>query len=94
MFVNRNGQLQESSSVTAALGVALNRAGLPRIRVHVLRHTTATVLFEAGAHPKLVQELLGHSTVALTLNTYSHVTVGLSIMAARTMDRVVLSPSG
>jgi integrase len=77
--------------VTDALKVALKRAGLPRIRVHDLRHTTATVLLEAGAHPKLVQDLLGHSTVALTLNTYSHVTAGLSDQAARTMDRMLSS---
>jgi integrase len=89
VFPNLNGELQESSSVTAALKVALSRAGLPRIRVHDLRHTTATVLLEAGAHPKLVQDLLGHSTVALTLNTYSHVTSGLSREAARTMDLVL-----
>jgi integrase len=91
VFPNLNGDLQESSSVTAALRVALSRAGLPRIRVHDLRHTTATVLLEAGTHPKLVQDLLGHSTVALTLNTYSHVTSGLSKEAARTMD-LVLTP--
>ena len=89
VFPNLNGALQESSSVTAALKVALSRAGLPRIRVHDLRHTTATVLLEAGTHPKVVQDLLGHSTVALTLNTYSHVTSGLSGEAARTMDSVL-----
>jgi integrase len=91
VFPNLNGKLQESSSVTAALKVALSRAGLPPIRVHDLRHTTATVLLEAGAHPKLVQDLLGHSTVALTLNTYSHVTSGQSREAARTMA-LVLTP--
>ena len=52
VFPNRSGGPQESSSVTAALRVALKRAGLPGIRVHDLRHTTATVLLEAGAHPK------------------------------------------
>lgn len=89
VFVNRRGLAQDSSSVTDALKVALDRAGLPQIRVHDLRHTTATVLLEAGAHPKLVQDLLGYSTVALTLNTYSHVTPGLSDQAARTMDRAL-----
>jgi integrase len=89
IFPNRYGDPQESSSVTDALKVALERARLPSIRVHDLRHTTATVLLEAGAHPKLVQELLGHTTVALTLNTYSHVTAGLSGEAARTIDRVL-----
>lgn len=89
VFVNRRGLAQDSSSVTDALKVALDRAALPQIRVHDLRHTTATVLLEAGAHPKLVQDLLGHSTVALTLNTYGHVTAGLSDQAARTMDCVL-----
>ncbi len=89
VFPNRDGEPTESSTVTDALRVALDRAGLPRIRVQDLRHTTATVLLEAGVHPKLVQHLLGHSTVALTLNTYSHVTPGLSGEAARAMDRLL-----
>ena len=93
VFANRHGEPLESSSVTDALKIALKRAGLPRIRVHDLRHTTATVLLEAGTHPKLVQELLGHSTVALTLNTYSHVTAGMSDQAARTMDHVLGLPT-
>jgi integrase len=88
VFRNRDGEPVEPGTVSDALKVALDRAGLPRIRVHDLRHTTATVLLEAGVHPKLVQHLLGHSTVALTLNTYSHVTPGLSGEAARTMDRL------
>jgi len=88
VFPNRHGEPMEPGTVSDALKVALDRAGLPRIRVHDLRHTTATVLLEAGVHPKLVQYLLGHSTVALTLNTYSHITPGLSREAVRTMDRV------
>jgi integrase len=90
VFQNRRGLAQDSSSVTDAVKVALDRAGLPQIRVHDLRHTTASVLLEAGAHPKLVQDLLGHSTVALTLNTYSHVTAGLSDQAANTMNKVLM----
>ncbi len=50
----------------------LRRAGLPEIRFHDLRHTCATLLLGRGVHPKLVQELLGHATVAMTLDTYSH----------------------
>lgn len=41
----------------------LERAGLPRIRVHDLRHTAATLLLGKGVHPKIVQEMLGHSTI-------------------------------
>ena len=47
-------------------------AGLPKIRLHDLRHTHATLALEAGVHPKVVQERLGHSTIAITLDTYSH----------------------
>jgi integrase len=47
-------------------------AGLPKIRLHDLRHTHATLALEAGVHPKVVQERLGHATIAITLDTYSH----------------------
>jgi integrase len=50
----------------------LKRAGLPEVRFHDLRHTCATTLRGRSVHPKLVQELLGHATVAMTLDTYSH----------------------
>ena len=50
----------------------LAKAGLPKIRFHDLRHTCATLLLGRGVHPKLVQELLGHATIAMTLDTYSH----------------------
>jgi integrase len=50
----------------------LKKAGLPDIRFHDLRHTCATLLLGRGVHPKLVQELLGHATIAMTLDTYSH----------------------
>jgi integrase len=50
----------------------LKKAGLPEIRFHDLRHTCATLLLGRGVHPKLVQELLGHATIAMTLDTYSH----------------------
>ncbi len=50
----------------------LEKATLPTIRFHDLRHTCATLLLSRGVHPKLVQELLGHATIAMTLDTYSH----------------------
>jgi integrase len=51
----------------------LERAGLPRIRFHDLRHTCATILLSRGTHPKIVQEMLGHATITQTMDTYSHV---------------------
>src|SRR5688572_20255069 len=50
----------------------LEKAGLPEVRFHDLRHTCATLLLGRGVHPKIVQELLGHATIAMTLDTYSH----------------------
>jgi integrase len=50
----------------------LRKAGLPEVRFHDLRHTCATLLLGRGVHPELVQELLGHATIAMTLDNYSH----------------------
>jgi len=51
----------------------LARAGLPQIRFHDLRHSAASLLLSLGTHPKIVQELLGHSKIGVTMDTYSHV---------------------
>lgn len=51
----------------------VERWGFPRIPLHGLRHTRATLAMRAGVHPWVVQERLGHSSVAVTLGTYSHV---------------------
>jgi integrase len=51
----------------------LNSCGLPRITFHDLRHTCATIRFINGQHPKRVSGILGHSSVAITLDIYSHV---------------------
>jgi site-specific recombinase XerD len=53
------------------------RAGLSPIRLHDLRHSVASILLAQGVHPKVVSEQLGHATIALTLDTYSHVTPSL-----------------
>jgi integrase len=57
-------------------------AELPRIRLHDLRHSYATLALKAGVHPKVVSERLGHSTIAITLDLYSHVAQGLDADAA------------
>lgn len=60
--------------------------GLPRIRFHDLRHTHATQLLGQGVHPKIVSERLGHTTIAITLDTYSHVMPGMQEDAALRLD--------
>jgi len=62
---------------------------LPAIRFHALRHTAASLLLAQGVHPRVVMEMLGHSTIALTMNTYSHVIPELKREAADTMDALL-----
>jgi integrase len=67
----------------------LARAGLPRIRFHDMRHTCATLLLRRGVHPKVVSELLGHSTVTMTLDRYSHVLPDMQQAAMEAMDGIL-----
>ena len=66
----------------------LFRAGIPQVRFHDLRHTAATLLLSENVHPKVVQETLGHSTIAVTLDMYSHVSPDIQAEAAAAMDRI------
>jgi integrase len=67
----------------------LERAGVPIVRPHDARHTTATLLLGQGVHPKLVSEMLGHATVAITLDLYSHATPAMHREAASVMDTLL-----
>jgi integrase len=69
----------------------IRRAGIKRIRLHDLRHTYATLALKAGMHPKIVSERLGHATVGVTLDLYSHVTPSIArdaadVVASRVLD--------
>ena len=65
-------------------------AGLPRIRLHDVRHSYATAALAAGVPAKVVSERLGHSAIAITMDTYSHVLPGLDEHAAGTVARLIL----
>lgn len=66
----------------------LKRAGLPQIRFHDLRHTAASLLLIQGIHPRIVSEMLGHSTVSMTLDTDSHVLPDMQRDATAAFDRL------
>lgn len=64
----------------------LEQAALPSIRFHDLRHTCATLLLSRNVNPKIVSEMLGHATIAITLDTYSHVLPTMQESAARALE--------
>jgi integrase len=78
--------LRRQELITRSFKPLLSKVGLPDIRFHDLRHTCATILLDEGVHAKLVQELLGHATISITLATYSHVLPGMGDAAAGAMD--------
>ncbi|GGE58320.1 tyrosine-type recombinase/integrase [Priestia taiwanensis] len=73
------------------LKINYKQAGVPRIRIHDLRHTHATLMLEAGEHPKIVQDRLGHSSIQMTLDKYSHVTENMQQKAAENFENIINS---
>ena len=63
--------------------------GLPDVRFHDLRHTAATLMLQQGVHPKVVQERLGHSSINITLDIYSHVFPNLQVDAAEKLETLL-----
>lgn len=86
VFPTALGTTMEQSNFNHYFTRRVKELGLPIIRVHDLRHTCATVLLSKGVHPKVVQEMLGHSQISLTLDTYSHVLPTMQEEAARTLE--------
>lgn len=73
VFTTRTGGPISPRNDYRAFQRLLTRAGLRRVRLHDLRHTAASLLLQQGVHPRVVMEILGHSQISLTMNTYSHV---------------------
>jgi integrase len=91
VFPNPVGRPRDAAYRSISFHTALERAGLTRLRLHDLRHTAATHLLTNHVHPKVVQDLLGHSTIAITLDTYSHVMQPLAKDASGHMSSLVPS---
>lgn len=89
VFAHADGKPFGYHSVSKEFAHVMDKAGLPHIRFHDLRHTHATLLLRAGVHGKVVSERLGHASVAFTLDTYSHVLPGLQENAAEKLDTMI-----
>ena len=86
VFCRSDGKPLRPNTVSRAWVLQAKKAGIKPIRFHDARHSHATLLLRQGAHPKLVQERLGHSTIATTIDLYSHVTPGLQEAVAARFD--------
>jgi integrase len=95
VFPNPVGEPMRPRSLTQHFKRVSKRCGLPAtVRLHDLRHTAATLLPSKGIHPKIVQEILGHSTISITLDTYSHVLPNMQEGAMRAMQEVMSLDNG
>ena len=90
IFSRVDGSPLLPTSVTHAWIKLVRRCGLSGIRLHDCRHTHASLMLKQGVHPKIVQERLGHASIRITLDTYSHVAPGLQQAAANRFDEIVL----
>lgn len=89
VFATMRGTPHHAATITRAFQDALDRAGLPDVRFHDLRHSAATFLLAQGMTLEDVKNQLGHSTIALTSNTYGHVLEQRQRQVARAMDAVL-----
>jgi len=89
VFTRADGSALDPDGVTDLFLAASRAAGLPRIRLHDLRHTAATLMLRAGVHPKTVSERLGHATVSMTLDLYSHSVPAMDVEASDRLAALV-----
>lgn len=88
VFTRPDGAPLDDSVVRKELRKVLKAAELPIIRFHDLRHSAASLMLAQKVQPRVVMEILGHSQISLTLNTYSHVIPALEKEAAAEMDKL------
>jgi integrase len=89
VFSSIEGQPVDPGTLTHGFARIARKAGLPHTRFHDLRHTFATLMLLGGVHPKIVCEMLGHSSVAFTLDTYSHVIPTIQQAAVKRLDEIL-----
>ena len=92
VFAKPDGSPIHPDLISQTFERAVAKLDTPRIRLHDLRHTHATILLQQNVHPKVVSERLGHSSVAFTMTVYQHVMPGLQAQAASAFEAAVFSP--
>ncbi|MDD5189861.1 MAG: tyrosine-type recombinase/integrase [Dehalococcoidales bacterium] len=91
LFSHIDGTTLLPDTITHAWIKLTRRIGLKSVRLHDARHTHASLMLKQGIHPKVVQERLGHSSIQITLDTYSHVAPGMQTAAAKRFDEILLA---
>ena len=86
MFTNATGDFYSPSTMLKVFRRFLVSIGLPHMRFHDLRHSAATILLSMKVHPKVVQEILGHSQITTTMDIYSHAMPSMQGDAAQQWD--------
>jgi integrase len=93
VFARADGTPTHPELLSTTFDRIARHAGLPRIRLHDIRHTHATLLLKAGVHIKVVSERLGHATPSFTLDVYGWVLPGMQAEAAAVFSRLMSSPA-
>ena len=87
VFTNeRGGAVEPRNLLSRSFAPLLTEAGIPHVRFHDLRHTAATLMAAKGVHTKVVSEMLGHASIGITLDLYSHVTPSMAQQAVTAME--------
>jgi integrase len=94
VFCTDTGHPIHPKTLSYYFAQSIRKSGAPRIRLHDLRHTHATLALRAGIHPRVVQERLGHANVGITLDTYSHVSLPMQADAALIIAAAVAGARG
>jgi integrase len=89
VFAQKNGKPLQPSEMARNYRKLVDKSGLPYIRFHDLRHTHATLLLQQGVHPKVVSERLGHSTIGITMDTYTHVLPNMQKEVALLLEQLI-----
>ncbi len=93
VFRREDGSPVHADSFTQAFDAEVRRSGLPRIRLHDLRHTHATIALRAGIPVKVISERLGHENPAFTMKQYAHVLPGMQAEVAALVAALVTGPT-